>query len=80
MPPNKPVQLQDGARLAFGTSPATTHLVRCEASGGTFCVGNHVKVVTENKVPGNIGLLWSDARLALWHLARLHTRALQGLR
>lgn len=31
--PNKPVQLQDGARLAFGTSPAATHIVRCESSG-----------------------------------------------
>lgn len=31
--PNKPVQLRDGARLAFGTSPAATHVVRCEASG-----------------------------------------------
>jgi NIMA-interacting peptidyl-prolyl cis-trans isomerase 1 len=31
--PNKPVQLRDGARLAFGTSPAATHVVRCESSG-----------------------------------------------
>ena len=31
--PNKPVQLRDGARLAFGTSPAAVHVVRCESSG-----------------------------------------------
>ncbi len=34
VPKNKPVQVNDGARLTFGNAPATTHLVRCESTGG----------------------------------------------